>query len=528
MTSAPVEAPPRPVLANGRLYFSPLGLFGFQAEAVAQAYFAEGLVAVMDCGTGKTHVSMALAAKLVENDQVDLVIHVAQKNKIDKSEFPADWAQFTALRTHVHHGQNRAKRLAKAQLAGRIDVLLTTYETGREDLVTFTGRSGRARTDGALMSALNLREQRVLWIFDEISKLGNRGSKLYRAYEHVLDQQRSGPHPPRVLGLSATPMSTDYEQPFNIGRIVWPAAMPSVGLFEDAYTYGRDEHGRYLYKRGAREWFATVFEPLVYRKRRTDPDVVAQMPALMEKIVPVDLSSEHLALYEAVGDLYGEDPTPRQADQLLMAQRLVAGHPRALLRSGSELAKAAVATLGADYLHAIVSGKTTRLIELLGTLRDQGDRALVYTFFAETVLPEVATDLRAAGLRVGTYTGAQSGQANEAAKSAFRTGTLDVLVSSDAGSTGLNLPEAGYIIEYDGASTYALRTQRFGRGQRITSERAHVYGLTLVARRTVEVGLLYSMLKRNSLQDDLVGDRGARGHLDAHTRRDAFRATLRT
>ena len=33
------------------------------------------------------------------------------------------------------------------QAAGVIDVLVTTYETGREDLVVFTGRSGRARTE---------------------------------------------------------------------------------------------------------------------------------------------------------------------------------------------------------------------------------------------------------------------------------------------------------------------------------------------------------------------------------------------
>jgi len=250
MTSAPVEAPPRPVLANGRLYFSPLGLFGFQAEAVAQAYFAEGLVGVLDTGLGKTHVSMALAAKLVENDQVDLVIHVAQKNKIDKSEFPADWAQFTALSILVYHGPGRVKRLAKH---GVPDVVITTYETGRDDLVTFTGRSGRARQDGALMSALGLRDKRVLWLFDEISsKLGNRSSKLYRAYEHVLTAQRRGPHPPRVLGLSATPMSTDFEQSFNLGRIVWPQRMPSVEYFEDELTYGRDDHGRLIYKGGNR------------------------------------------------------------------------------------------------------------------------------------------------------------------------------------------------------------------------------------------------------------------------------------
>lgn len=524
MTLAPAAT--RPVMANGRYYFSPvLGLLPFQADAVARAYFQEGLIGVLDTGLGKSHVSMALAAQLFSDDKIDLVMHVAQRNKIDKSEFPAEWAAFTSLSTLTYHGPGRVKRLAKK---GIPDVVITTYETGRDDLVVFSGRSGRARQDGALMHALDLRGKRVLWIFDEIGKLGNRSSKLYRSFEYVINTQRHGPHPPRVLGLSATPMSTDYEQPFNIGRIVWPQRMPTVEHFEDNYTYGRDDHGKLLYKKGAVAWFAAQFEPLIYRKRRTDADVVDQMPALLEKVLPVDLHPAHQSLYVAVGRLYGPDPTPRQADHLLMAQRLVAGHPRAVLRSGSELSRAIVDALGAEHLRAIPSAKTVRLIEVLKTIREQGDRAIVFSFFAETVIPELAIDLRAAGLSVATYTGGQSAGDNEAAKAAFRGGELDVLLSSDAGSTGLNMPEAGYIIEYEAASTYTNRTQRFGRGLRITSDKSHVYGLTLVARRTCEVGLLGAMLSRNSLQDELVGDRGAAGHVGADHRRSEFRTTLRT
>lgn len=523
MSASPAGATPRPVMSNGKLYFSPLGLFGFQADAVAKAFYAEGIIGVWDTGLGKSHLSMALAAKLIEADQVDLVMHVAQRNKIDKSEFPADWATFTSLSTLVYHGPTRKKRLVKQGLP---DVLITTYETGRDDLVVFTGRSGRARQDGSLMQELGLRDKRVLWIFDECAKLGNRSSKLYRAYEHVLTAQRRGPHRPKVLGLSATPMSTDYEQPFNIGRLTWPERMPSVETFETDFTYGRDERGRLLYKRGAREWFAAQFEPLIYRKRRTDPDVVEQMPALMEKVIGIDLSPDHQALYKAVGSLYGPDPPLRQQQLVLMAQRLVAGHPRALLRSGSELSRAVVSVMGEDYLRSIASAKAARLVELVRTLREAGDRALVYTFFAETVLPELALDLADAGLRVASYTGGQSSMVNEAAKAAFKAGELDVLLSSDAGSTGLNLPEAGYICEYDAAPTYAGRTQRFGRALRIDSTKSHVYGLTLVARRTIEVGLLASMLKRNDLQDQLHGDRGAAGHLEAQDRKSEFFSEL--
>ena len=233
MTTAP-ELAVRPLMSNGKLFHSPLGLFPFQAECVAQAYFQEGLVGVLDTGLGQTIVSMALAAQLIQDDRKDLVLHIAQRNKIDKSEFPADWAAFTSLDTFVYHGPNRKKQLAKR---GVPDVFLTTYETAREDLVRFSGKTGRSREDGPLMDELGLRSKRVLWIFDEIGKLGNRRSKLYRAFEHALVAQRSGPHRPRVLGLSATPMATDFEQPFNIGRIVWPEQICFSQGTEDTLCY---------------------------------------------------------------------------------------------------------------------------------------------------------------------------------------------------------------------------------------------------------------------------------------------------
>ena len=241
----------------------------------------------------------------------------------------------------------------------------------------------------------------------------------------------------------------------------------------------------------------------------------------------MDLGPEQASLYRAVGELYGPDPTPRQEDLLLMLQRLVAGHPRALLRSGSDLAKAVVESVGEEYLRSIPSAKSQRLVELALTLKAQGDRMLVFSFFAATVLPEVAIDLAQAGLRVATYTGGQSSAENEAAKAAFKDGSVDILLASDAGSTGLNLPEADYVVEFESATTFALRTQRFGRGLRIDSKKSHVFGVTLVARRTVEFGLLQSMMKRNRLQDLLLGDTGAEGHLDAGMRRDLFQTALR-
>lgn len=510
----------RPTMPNGRLFESPLGLFDFQVDAVAHAYLRTNMVAVIERGLGKTILMMALAAQLVEDDQIDLVLCIARRNKLDKSEFPADWAAFTSLSTLTYLGPGR-----QAKLAARPDVqvLLTTYETGKLDLMRRVKKSGTrgrgGRADGPLMEALRLRDKRVLWVFDEVIKLGSRRSELYQAYDYVLSQLRKGPHQQRVLGLSATPMSTDYEQSFNIGRIVAPEAMPTVTEFETRFTYGRDDYGRYRYRKQAREEFAPLFQAISYRKRASDADVRDQMPNLTEKLIEVELEPEHRQLYEAVSGLLGPWDTleDTQRDQLNTALRLTAGYPEAHAHSSSELSRAIVASLGADRLTAVPSSKAKRLLEELDTLGDA--QVLIFTFYAELILPLLARDIQASGRTVACYHGGQSGPVNEAAKQAFKSGQAQVLLSSDAGAEGLNLPEARYVIEYESAKTFDKRMQRFGRATRITGGTDPVYGLTLVAKGTREQSTIATVLRRNEAQDTLLGDTGADGYVDARVRK---------
>lgn len=515
----------RPTMGNGRLFHTERGLLDFQAEAVTHAYLRTNMIAVMDTGTGKTIVALAAAALLIERGEVDLVLHIARRNKVKISEFPADWAEFTALSTVVYHGPNRAKNLTKAMAAGPVDVVLSTYETASRELMVRHKKNPKARgrgtrTDGPLMDTLGLRGKRVLWLFDEILRLGSRHNEMWQSFDYVLTQLRRGPHAQRVLGFTATPHSVDYEQSYNLALLVAPDLFPPITKFEEDFTRGRDDYQRYIWRPGMRTAFTELFQQIIYRKRATDPDVIAQMPRLVEKLIEVELNPTQRNLYTAVGQLLG-DPAEldeEQERQLNLALRLSAGHPASHLHAHNQLSQAIVATLGEDALRMIPSAKSKALIETLEPLLAQGHQVLVFTFYAETVLPELSRDLHEAGIGHVTYTGA-GGAGNEAAKAAFRAGTARVLLSSDAGAEGLNLPQATYIIEYESAQTFERRTQRFGRGTRITSDTPIVYGLTLVAERTREENTLNAVLIRDAHLDALLGDTGAAGHLDARDRR---------
>lgn len=506
---------------NGELYYSEKGLYDFQVDGIAETCLRTdvsdgGVVAVWDTGIGKSHLAMAVAAYLFADNLIDFVMIVAEKNKI--REWHDDFGRFTALSSVLYHGTGRERRLEKAASP---QVFITTYETGRNELLAYQSTGNKRgkghKVDGPLVSTLDLRHRRTLWVLDEPTKLRKRNSENHKAYDYILHSLRNGPHRQRVLGLTATPLERDMEDAYNIGRIVAPNRMPTVARFDELYVSGRDNYGRPRFKPGRDQVFAEMFQSIVLRKRKTDPDVLDQFPKQVEESIRVSLLPEHAKLYEAIEAIFdlpeGEsDPRTRaeveaQERQLYTVLRMVAGHPAALLRSQSEMAATIIEAVGIDRIRQIKSSKSDAMLSLLQNLvRGQGAQAVIFTFFAKTVLPEIQAELIDAGYLVSIYHGGQTHAKNESEKGDFLEGRTEILLASDAAARGINLQNAQYVIEYESALTFANRKQRLDRVHRIFSSLPSVTCMTMVAENTIEEGLVDLMLSRNRSQDTLLGD----------------------
>lgn len=523
--AAPAFEPVRE-LPNGANFYSPVGLYPFQADDVARGYLRtdpgkdQGLVVVWDTGLGKTIFGMALAALLFEDGAIDQVIVIAEKNKI--VDWKNEFEQFTTLSAQTYHGANRQKRLAKA---GIPHVLVSTYDTLRTDLVAHEqvpGRKSKKMVDGPLMATLALRGKRTLWLFDEATALKSRGSLRHQAFAYVLKETRKAAWQ-RVFGLTATPTDRDIEDTYNLGRIAVTSRMPTVSAFEEEHTRGRDPYGRYSYKPGASERFGEQFRPFCLIKHKTDADVIAQFPQKVEKALWVPLESAHKQFHEAVRSmLFPEDEeiTARQEELAWTIMRMTAGHPASHLHAGNEISKLIVEVMGAKALADIPSSKSIELINRLKPLvKGQGEQAIVFSFFGRSVLKVLGDDLRSAGFSVVEYHGGNSLGANEQSKNAFITGGAEILLASDAASQGLNLQNARYVFEYESALTYARRTQRINRVHRLGSNKGSVTCYTMIAEGTVEEGIARKMLKRNEDHDNVVGGDVEDGYVSAGERR---------
>lgn len=496
----------------GPLYHTHWTLPEFQALAAALSYERPVNLLVYDTGIGKSHIAMVTAAMLLEDNLVDLAIFVAEKNKMDRSEWPQDLKTYTNFDWLKYHGIPPARRAKVRESLPQ--ALLSTYEIIKADSVEVVGGSKKRKkfAPSALIETLS-QCRGVLLVYDEITKLGNRGSDLYKGHEILLKELRKRGIPLRILGLTATPIERSPENLYNVGRLLIPDQMPTVEKFEERYVAAKDFFGNpFRFKNLTRDDmvdpdvtpFRELFAPIIHRKQKTDPDVIDQFPQVIEEPpLWVTLGERHQAFYDTVVETFEDAPEPTKRS-LTSVLRQIAGHPMALTLSEGKVAKTIVDTVGEAGLEALGCAKVERLIErLTPIIKGQGAQVVLFSFFT-SVIHFVQRDLEAAGFTVAPFHRAISDKQAADNKAAWKAGEFEILFSSDAGARGINLPEAQYAFEYEMAITRANQVQRLNRAHRIDSKHPSVTFQSLVVADTIEEGLAEVVLRRDEWAEQLL------------------------
>ncbi len=498
-------------------YHSPVGLFPFQIEGVCQSYLwlTESNEPVCDLlwqtGTGKTHWTMATAALMVEDGLVDQILVVAEGNKVD--DWVKDFAKFTDIPAARYHGTIDKRR---QMLADPPMVLVTTFETGRNDIAQFSPKKGSKAVVGDGFLTTHLKGKRVFVVFDEFSRLRTRGNYLYTAWDYLLNRQLR--HPKRnkggrlmMAGLTATKIEKSPEDHFNANRLLMPWATPTVVEFERDHIRVRDDWGKPIeyWNLGENDPYrdpnviplSTRWAHRTLKKRKSDPDVINHFPAKVEEPPRwVTLPSAQREFYDAVDDIFSEG-SEMAALSLL---RLVAAHPMALVGSQGQSAKAIVETIGTQSLVAMGSAKEESMAEWAQELG--GDQGVIFTFYGQSVLPLLHKRLEREGFSVSINHGQMSLDARAASQDEFKAGRTQIFLTSDAGARGLNLGCGSALLHYELPLLYSTFLQRSDRIHRIDSIHESVTISALIAKGTVEEALAEILLKRNGWSDAVLDD----------------------
>jgi superfamily II DNA/RNA helicase len=187
--------------------------------------------------------------------------------------------------------------------------------------------------------------------------------------------------------------------------------------------------------------------------------------------------------------------------------RMIAAHPASLLTSQGEIARGIVEAVTPEGIRQIPSVKTEKLIEWCNTVvRDQGAQAVVFTFFAQSVLPLLNEALVDSGFTVSTYHGQLSDAAKSDSKRTFRNGETQIFLTGDSAQRGVNLPQATYLLHYERPSSHTAFVQRSDRIDRIDSLAEAIFIYSFVVHDSFEEGLYNLGLRRNEWSDKLVDD----------------------
>lgn len=469
------------------LYHSPLGLYEFQGELAAYCIARPRNLCVVDTGLGKTHVSLAAACIMFEDDMIDRLLIVAEGNKI--REWKADVAAFTDLSAVLYRGDPAHRRRIRAK---NTPVLIMTYETARNDLVVRTKRGrGEQLTNGPLMESFT--GERLLVVYDEMPALGGRHSLLHRSQQMLINHVN-----PRIIGLTATPVTSGMESFYNLGRLLCPDLVGSETDFDRDHVVVRNQHRQAIRFKDA-EGLAAKMAPVMLRKRKTDPDVIDQFPHLVEDFVSIELSDDHMAAYEDLTQLIDESGAEYGFNMLTA----FANHPRSILHSEAKVLEPFLEIHPVAEIEALTCSKSEAVIRKIKAISKQGDQVIVFCRHV-AVLRELAEDLKTAKVTVASYHGDFSQNERESEKARFKDGSATVLLMSKAGEKGINLPEAGYIINYDVPLLHSQYIQRSNRGSRIGS---NVDGIlvvvTYIASETAEEGAVALWNRRNDQSDSL-------------------------
>ncbi|MDT0529872.1 SNF2-related protein [Micromonospora sp. DSM 115977] len=442
----------------------------YQRRGLAWLAFLQslGLGAVLadDMGLGKTVQLLALLA----GDPPDAgpTLLVCPMSLVGNWQREA--ARFTpGLRVHVHHGAERARGEAFGAAVHEADLVLTTYSVAARDAVELAGIDWR----------------RV--VVDEAQAIKNAATRQAEAVRALPARHR--------IAVTGTPVENRLADLWSIMQFANPGLLGPAATFRKKYAEPIERHG----DAETAERLRRITGPFVLRRLKTDSSIISDLPEKLEMEVLCNLTAEQASLYRAIVDdmmarIESSDGIERRGLVLAAMTRLkqVCNHPAQLLRDGSALPGR--------------SGKLARLEEILDEVLAAGERALLFTQYAE-----FGGMLRGhLSARFGREVLFLHGGVGKADRDAMVTrfqcpgGPAIFVLSLKAGGTGLTLTEANHVVHVDRWWNPAVEDQATDRAFRI-GQRRRVQVRKFVCAGTVEEKVAALIADKRSLAASVVG-----------------------
>ncbi len=385
-----------------------------------------------DMGLGKTIQTLALIQRDWEMSTKQPVLLVCPTSVVNNWE--KESARFTPeLPVMVHHGIARMKGEDFGKKASEQAMVISSYALLQRDFEILKG---------------------VPWsgvVLDEAQNIKNPETKQARAARAFKGGYR--------IALTGTPVENNVGDLWSIMEFLNPGFLGTQTDFKRSFFIpiqaGRNPEAMEKLKR--------LTGPFVLRRLKTDKTIITDLPEKMEMKVFCPLTKEQASLYEAVvkeamKTLDSTEGIRRKGVVLATLSKLkqVCNHPAQFLGDNSPIPGR--------------SGKLARLTEMVEEMITVGDRALVFSQFAEMgeILRRHLEETF--GREVLFLHGAVPKAHRDRMVERFqdeKDGPQVFILSLKAGGTGLNLTRASRVVHFDRWWNPAVENQATDRAFRI-------------------------------------------------------------
>ncbi|MEM9088430.1 MAG: DEAD/DEAH box helicase [Cyanobacteria bacterium P01_F01_bin.53] len=333
----------------------------------------------------------------------------------------------------------------------------------------------------------------VTWqtiVLDEAQAIKNPSTKRSHA---VMDLQGDF----KIL-MTGTPIENHLGELWNLFRFINPGLLGSLESFNLRFANpierDQDETAKDALKR--------LIQPFILR--RTKEQVLTELPSRTDITLPIELSTDEMALYEALR---------REAIANLKNKEIRAGQKH--LQVLAEIMRLRRVCCNPSLVKPELSMPSTKLAhfsELLEELLDNGHKALVFSQFVDH-LKILRKHLDKQQISYQYLDGSTPAKKRKQSVDAFQKGKGDVfLISLKAGGTGLNLTAADYVIHMDPWWNPAVEDQASDRAYRIGQQRP-VTIYRLVAKGTIEDKIVDLHKLKRDLADGLLSGSDTSGKI---------------
>lgn len=442
-----------------------------------------------DVGLGKTITSGLIISELISRARISKILIVCPKL------LGPQWVEELLTKFDIPAEIAIGKDLVKAE-PKESGAVITTYHTARMYLEDIP------------------QDRFQMLILDEAHKLRNlygveKPPKVAKVFRKALEDRRFR----FVLMLTATPIQNRLWDLYSLVDLLTVARghenpFGSEGMFARRFIADDKEKARKLNPEAAEEFRSIVYS---YMSRVRRDDAKLHFPDRVVQLHEVDPTSAELELIDTIA---GPIQELNVLSQISILQALTSS-PHALNAQLKNMAENETVPreLSVRVDQIVKQMKTSAKLQGLGALmnqlkRENADRwrLVVFTGRLETQTT-IQNFLEDHGLKVGIINGS-SGARNQETIAGFRKDPPDwhVIVSTEAGSEGVNLQVANVLVNYDLPWNPMIVEQRIGRIQRLASEHASVGIFNVVLRGTFEEYIVGRLMEKLQMASHAIGD----------------------